>query len=228
MKMDEATECPLSETHDKFDEAHYFIERMMVEYHEPMAFRSNLNAFLQALRSVTFVLQKEFSSRDGFKEWYCEQQKTMKKDPLLRKFAEGRTIVVHRRSLEISSKVAIGLFRWRMLKLGIYLDVPLHVSSKYLLENIAPKSGYIDKEHSAIGEQYGVRREWYAPELGKDKVVTLCDIAWVKIGRVLSEAHDFARWHSVPPIEHGHKVEDCEILLETDIDPSLPRKWGWE
>ena len=31
--MDEATECPLAETEDKFAEAHYFIERMMVEYH---------------------------------------------------------------------------------------------------------------------------------------------------------------------------------------------------
>ena len=225
--MDEASQCPLAETDDKFGEAHYFIERMMTEYHEPVQFRYNLNAFLQALRNVTFVLQKELSQRSGFREWYLEQQTVMKQDLLLRRFVEGRNIVVKQRSLEINSSAMVGFFRWRTLKLAISADVPAHLSSKYLVEHMAPLTDFIDAEHSAIGEQYGVRREWKAPELGDDNVVTLCDLAWVKIGNVLSEAHDFAGWHSLPPIEHGHKVEDCNVLLEMDLDPSLPRKWGW-
>ena len=225
--MDEAAECPLAETDDRFGEAHYFIERMMVEYHEPMAFRFNLNAFLQALRNVTFVLQKDLSHRDGFREWYRERQGTMKEDPLLPKFAAGRNIVVKQRSLEINSKAEIGLFRGRTLKLAFSMDVPVHQSSKHIVENIAPITGLIEPEHFAIDEQYGVRREWNAPELGDGNVITLCDLAWVKIGQVLSEAHDFAGWHSVPPGEHGHKAENCDVLLEMDIDPSLPQKWGW-
>ena len=199
----------------------------MVEYHEPMAFRYNLNAFLQALRSVTFVLQKDLSHRDGFQKWYPERQNTMQEDPLLRQFVVGRNIVVKERSLEINSRADIGLFSARTLKLGFPMDVPMHASSKHIVENIAPKCGFIGPEHFAIDEQYGVRREWYAPELGEGNVITLCDLAWVKIGQVLSEAHDFAGWHSVPPVEHGHKVENCNVLLETDIDPNLPQKWGW-
>ena len=225
--MDEARECPLAETDDKFSEAHYFIDRMMVEYHNPMAFRYNLNAFLQALRNVTFVLQKDLSHREGFKEWYPERQKSMGEDPLLRKFTAGRNVVVKQRSLEINSKAKIGFFRWRTLKIGFPIDVPVYATSEHLVKNIAPIGGLIDPEHSATGEQYGVLREWYAPELGECNVVTLCDLAWVKIGQVLSIAHDFAGWHSVPPVEHGHKVENCDVLLEMDIDPSLPKKWGW-
>ena len=225
--MDEAIECPLAETDDKFSEAHYFIERMMVEYHNPMAFRYNLNAFLQALRNVTFVLQKDLSHREGFKGWYSDRQETMSEDPLLRKFVVGRNVVVKQRSLEINSKAEIGLFRARTLKLGFSMNVPVHASSKHIVENITPISGLIDPEHFAIDEQYGVRREWYAPELGEGNVITLCDLAWVKIGQVLSGAHDFAGWHSVPPVEHGHEVENCDVLLEMDIDPSLPQKWGW-
>ena len=34
--MEEANECPLAETHDKFTESHYFIEQMMSEYHNPL------------------------------------------------------------------------------------------------------------------------------------------------------------------------------------------------
>ena len=67
--MEETNECPLAETvMTSSCEAHYFMEQMMNEYHDPIFFRFNLNAFLQALRSVTYVLQKEFSSRDGFKD----------------------------------------------------------------------------------------------------------------------------------------------------------------
>ena len=66
--MVEAAECPLAQSDDKFYEAHYFIGRMMDDYHDPAAFRYNLNAFLQALRSVTFVLQKTLAHRDGFQE----------------------------------------------------------------------------------------------------------------------------------------------------------------
>ena len=226
--MSEITECPLAETHDKFDEAHYFIERMMIEYHAPIPFRYNLNAFLQALRSVTFVLQKELSHRDGFREkWYPVRQQTMKEDPLLRNFVNGRNIVVKEGSLEMNSRANIGVFRGRNLKLAIGIDVPTHVPSQHLLQNFAPELGLIDTEHSAIGEQYGVRREWCAPELGDGNVITLCDLAWVKIGQILSDAHVFAGWHSVPPAEHGHKQEDCDVLLETDLDPTLLQKWGW-
>ena len=225
--MDQTKECPLAQTDDKFSEAHYFMDRMMVEYHDPMAFRYNLNAFLQALRNVTFVLQKDLAHRSGFQEWYPERQQTMRRDPLLHQFVEGRNIVVKQRSLEINSTAVVGFFRRRTLKLGFPMDVPTHLSSKHLVENVAPLSEFIDAEHSAIGEQYGVRRDWYAPELGEGNVITLCDLAWVKIGQVLSEAHDFAGWHSVPPVEHGHKAEDCDVLLEMDLDPSLPGKWGW-
>lgn len=143
MRMDEVTECPIAETDDKFTEAHYFIERMMVEYHDPMAFRYNLNAFLQALRNVTFVLQKDLSHRDGFQEWYPERREIMKADPLLRKFVDGRNVVVKQRSLEINSHAVIGFFRWRILKIGISMDVPTHVSSRHIVENMAPTIGLI-------------------------------------------------------------------------------------
>ena len=105
---------------------------MMVEYQEPMAFRYNLNAFLQALRNVTFVRQKDLSHRYGFREWYRERRDTMRDDPLLHRFSDGRNIVVKQRSLEINSKAEIGRFRGRTLKLGFPMYVPTHMSSKHI------------------------------------------------------------------------------------------------
>jgi hypothetical protein len=67
---------------------------MMVEYHDPAPFRYAMNAFLQALRSVTFRLQKSLAHENGFTEWYSERQESMRQDKLLRSFVEGRNIVV--------------------------------------------------------------------------------------------------------------------------------------
>ena len=63
--------------------------------------------------------------------------------------------------------------------------------------------------------------------MGEGDVLSLCDLAWVTIGRVLSEAHEFMGFHSQVPPEHGHDPDMCNVLLEMDVDPSLPEKWGW-
>lgn len=220
-------ECPLCEADDKYQEAHYFLGRMMEEYHNPEAFRWNLNAFLQALRSVTFFLQKQMSEYDGFNEWYASQQEAMRGDELLRKFVEGRNIVVKQRNLSMKSRAQIGVYGYRRLKMGIGMEIPAHLPSWYILTELAPKLGLVSPEHPFIGEEYGVERDWIAEELGDDNVVTLCDLAWVKIGNVLLEAHKFLGLLSAMPKPHEHDPNVCKLMTESDLDPNLPAKWGW-
>ena len=62
------------------------------------------------------------------------------------------------------------------------IDVPVHFPSKYVLEHMTRRMGFLDEAHSGVGEKYGVRRTWISEELGSDNVVTLCDEAWAKIG----------------------------------------------
>jgi hypothetical protein len=69
-------------------EAEYFLKRMARERGE--AFGYNLNAFLSAARSVTFLLQKEYSKVDGFAEWWALEQATLADDPAARFFLELR------------------------------------------------------------------------------------------------------------------------------------------
>lgn len=219
--------CPLEETHDKYDEAHYFLEHMMLEWHRPGPLRWSMNAFLQALRNVTFYLQKQLAHEDGFRAWYEDQQAQMRADELLRKFVEGRNIVVKQRNLVAESVAQIGMFRYRKSKLGMLVPVPAYHPSEYILRVHAPKLGLLDEEHSAIGEEYGVQRTWTVRELGEGNVLKLCDQAWAKIGHVLSAAHDFIGGKWEPPSPHGHDPAFCDLLTETDVDPSLVEKWGW-
>lgn len=50
-------------------------------------------------RNVTFYLQKEFTGRDGFSEWYPTAQERMRADKLLRFFNETRRMILHIRPL---------------------------------------------------------------------------------------------------------------------------------
>ncbi len=224
--------CPLVFTHDKFREAHYFVGRMLSEYHHPEPFRWNLNAFLQALRSVTFMLQKELANVEEFKTWYEKQRTVMRDDPILRVFDAGRVIVVHRGMLNASSTVEAGVFRGRRtLKLGVKSEISPGLRSEDILKDTQEKMiGFLlDEEHSSIDEQIGVRRAWIIAELGDQEVIGLCDIAWSRIGKVVSAAHKFVSATSNFPPEDAHEsgLGDASVLLESDIDPDLPRKWGW-
>ncbi|MDX6610691.1 MAG: hypothetical protein QOF85_2619 [Solirubrobacterales bacterium] len=69
-------------------EAEYFLKRMARERGE--AFGYNLNAFLSAARSVTFLLQKEYSKIDGFAEWWALEQARLAADSAARFFVELR------------------------------------------------------------------------------------------------------------------------------------------
>ena len=60
----------VTDTMDKLNEAKYFLKSMNDNTPEREAFKYNLSAFLAAARSVTFIMQKEFDSIKGFKDWY--------------------------------------------------------------------------------------------------------------------------------------------------------------
>lgn len=71
-------------------EAEYFLARLMKT--SGLEFQFELNAFLSASRSVTFVLQKAMSDVPGFDSWYGQQQSMMKADAAMRFFLELRNI----------------------------------------------------------------------------------------------------------------------------------------
>lgn len=91
-------ECLIPFTHDRFNEAHYWWHEMARNYHEPDPFRYSLGAFIQAARSVTFMLQSEKAAFADF-EWYDMWRQEAKASPELSWITEARTDVVHRSAL---------------------------------------------------------------------------------------------------------------------------------
>jgi hypothetical protein len=228
MSGDAEEKCPIPATHDKLREADYFLGQVVFNYHNPLPFQYNLNGFIQAVRNITFMLQSEDAKPPEFAAWYEKKQGEMKEDPLLRRFVSARNIIVKQTTLKAKSKAWLGLFRDRTMKLAINDDIPPLMDTEAALEHAKKFAiGFIlDEEHSAIGEQIGVERTWIVEEIGEGEVVSHCVEVLNYMRRLVGEAHELA----------GSKIDSdpiqldmrrWQVLLESDVDPSLVEKWGW-
>lgn len=229
--MNESYGCAIPATHDKAQEAHYFLGRMMTEYHEPEPFRWNLNAFLQAARSVTLLLQKELAHDEGFAAWYEPIATRLAADDLLSSFNKGRVIVVHKGMLTHASWIKAGVFRGRRLKLIVESKIPPDLDSETALRGVieAFTGRWVDHDHTAIGEQLGVERRWIVTELGDQEVVELCNTVMARLSVVVQEAHAFRGQEidAIPEREEMRPPGRVTVLLESDIDPEAVQRWGW-
>lgn len=87
----------MTNTRDKLNEAKFFLEEMRKVSSEPDQFRYMLTAFLAASRSITQIMQKEFSSKSGFSDWYGQKQSEMENNSILKYLHRQRTLTYHER-----------------------------------------------------------------------------------------------------------------------------------
>jgi len=97
--------CPSPTAHRRLDEVHTFWHRCLDNYQDPNLFRTDLNAGIQALRNVTFTLQKEMRHIEGFAEWYEPWRKAMGRTPVLRWLIEARNRIVKEGDLIAESTI---------------------------------------------------------------------------------------------------------------------------
>jgi len=147
---------------------------------------------------------------------------------LLKRLVDTRNLIVKKSMLTPASEIRLGLFRGRRYKLGVGGPIDPFRDSHELLRRACEfyVGFYIDERHSDIGEQIGVWRKWAVEEIGPDEVVTHCAGALGYMANLLQEACQL--WGAVfdASFEVPHP-EVFQVLLESDVDPSLPVKWGW-
>ena len=222
--------CPISATHQKFGEAGYFLSMMVENYHEPWPFLYNFNAFLQANRSVTFMLQKEIANlgNQGLADLYKTWQEKLKLHPLMKSMNDLRVKTVHNDLLRAESTIFIGHFRDRKCKSVFRIDLEMFISSNELLavhsDYLVDK--YLDEEHSAVGEQIGVERSWQLAELEEHDILESCIGAFNIMGELVVEFHEYLdKKMEFEPVQISMEV--IRVQLELDRDPTLIDKWRW-
>ncbi len=85
----------MSNTQQKLMYASVMLEQAKLNSNDYSVFIANLDAFVTNARSVTLIMQKEFDSITGFKEWYDIKQTEMKNDPDFKFFNKLRVDTTH-------------------------------------------------------------------------------------------------------------------------------------
>ncbi|WP_224407031.1 hypothetical protein [Afifella sp. IM 167] len=106
---------------EKLLEAEYFLGRLVKS--NGLEFQFELNAFLSASRSVSFVLQKAMAGVADFAGWYSKQQTAMKADIAMRYFLELRNVSQKQGPVSfVGGSLPNGLWTYRFV--GCAHDVP--------------------------------------------------------------------------------------------------------
>jgi hypothetical protein len=79
----------------KVAEADFFLSQIPACEYNFFGAQCYVAAFASSARSVTFALQSCLADVVGFKEWYAEQQASLRSDPLARFFHEFRRVNQH-------------------------------------------------------------------------------------------------------------------------------------
>ncbi len=101
--------CLMPETHNRLNQAFVLFQGIKDNYHDELLFTSNLNNIIQALRNVTFVMQKELAHTEGFENWYKKKQDEMREDKYLRWSVKARNHVVKEGDLKKFSYTKVRL-----------------------------------------------------------------------------------------------------------------------
>ncbi len=94
---------PLDTAYNRLDEAHRAWHGALNGYHKIGDFRANINTAIQAIRNLTFALQKQKDNLPNFDSWYESWRLKMSENEILKTLNSARIIIVHQEDLKLKS-----------------------------------------------------------------------------------------------------------------------------
>lgn len=211
--------CPIPNTHRRLQEAHQLWHQTADNYQDPTGFRTNLNATIQTVRNVTFILQKEKHSIPDFETWYPEWQERMRQDPVLRWLHQARNIIVKEGDLKTKSTARVTI--------QTYLDFPvtdlevppllpteiiaIHLSN-LSLPNLPPsvlETGILS-----------VERRWVVSELPEWELLDVIAHGYGVLSNLLAEAHKQCGYSF--SVCKGLHSKNASFVRNSHLDGKLP------
>jgi len=96
----------------RLEESAKFWYQSVAEYQELIEFLSSLNALIQSLRNITFIIQSHKRDIADFDEWYIEKQRAMRQDQFLVWLVQARNRVVKQGDLKVNSIATATIKNW--------------------------------------------------------------------------------------------------------------------
>lgn len=178
---------PLYSPFKRLNDAREHWDQASRHYFDPRLFRMNINALIQALRSVTFLLQKNKSKIERFDVWYKEWQERMKEDASLKWLVNARNIIVKEGDLNLSSVLRISV-------VGSYIDDEVPKFQINLRPGLNTK--HIHKAVKNCGlppampsnSYVRIERRWVEADTPNQELLDLLSHCWVFLQKLLMDA----------------------------------------
>jgi hypothetical protein len=156
----------MSEIMFKLVEAEYFLSKSKEKLGDPYEFYFNLDAFLSAARSVTWIMQKEYSKHIGFNDWYINKQEKMRIDSDFKFFNDLRVATIHKKSVKPYRQVEINIS-----DSSVPFCVPITEGSYVIPKDTSePQKG-----NSSQSTKVDIKHSWCFQERPKDNGFELCN-----------------------------------------------------
>lgn len=180
--------CPLSGTHSRLNQAHALWHEALDAYDDPERFVTKLNALIEAMRNVTFVLQNELADLSDVREdWYPAWQDDMRSDSRLKWLIGARNLVVHQGDLETHSKARaqiVGeLIEGRSVDLDISPVAPAHAVMRELM--LSALDDRVCREGTLV-----IERRWVVDEFPNDELLELLAHCFAVLSELVADGHE--------------------------------------
>ena len=183
--------CPIPTTHKRLLETHELWHQAANNYSNPDLFRTYLNASIQALRNITFVLQSEKHAFDAFEAWYSPWQTRMKASSVLVWAKDARTRVVKQADLDTVSTATVRLLTWKDDEL-IRVPVDPATSSAAIVDHLPIVeliASATDPKCDLSSAVLEVERQWNLPDLNDSEVLDALAAAYGLLSDLVVDAH---------------------------------------
>ncbi|WP_328850981.1 hypothetical protein OG994_23380 [Micromonospora globbae] len=149
----------------------------------PEDFRMNLNALIQNLRNVTWLLQKQKAKLEGFQEWYGKWQKEVGGDSVLRWVQKARNRIVKESDLELHSEAKVKVTLDWLTEHEKILTLPPRFTTQQILVTVLrtlvlPPLGVL-----------AIQRRWVDRLLPDRELLAATSYAYGRIASIIAEAH---------------------------------------
>jgi hypothetical protein len=152
-------------------------------------FIANLDAFVTDARSVTLIMQTEFDSIKGFKEWYSVKQQEMKENSDFYFFNNLRRVTTHVHPFNAVSKITISFQDGMTISGGKIVDIPLDKMDDrdFVIDNKTPVS-INGKPASNI--KCSTTRNYFFTDKPNEDAIARCEAYIQKLKELVTESHD--------------------------------------
>jgi hypothetical protein len=197
----EGEQCVVPKTHARLEQAHGLWHEALAAYAEPDDFVTKLNAVVQALRTVTFVLRKEFGNSAEFKSWYAPWEALMQADERMRWALQARNAIEKEGDLETHSIARVRVTGDWLTAPVVDLEVEatadsLEISRRLMVVGLPDR---VRKEGTLE-----VERRWTLAELAGDELLDVLAHCYGVLARVVAAAHE----------QREARMEACALSLD--------------